>query len=75
MTITFELMDDGSMDTVVRGLTLHGVVDVRFSTEEAAPYRDEDGALDFVGFLMDHREELEEAVREDLRGREAFYSA
>lgn len=75
MTFTFELMDDGTLDTVIRGLTFYGCADVRFSAETTAPYRDDDGTLDFAGFLMDYQDEIKEAVREDLRGREAFYSA
>lgn len=43
----FTLRDDGTMDTVI---VCDGEEVARYSTEEAADYRDEDGALDWEAF-------------------------
>ncbi len=47
---SFDLVDDGTLDTVL-DCTVCGET-LRFATETAAPYRDDDGALDLDAFVI-----------------------
>ena len=63
LTITYELIDDGTLDTVIRAASIQGHVNVRFSAETAAPYREEfDGVLDLLSFLQDFRDEIDDEL-------------
>lgn len=51
-TFNVELMDDGTLDTVLEVTDGDGDKQtVRFSQEEAAEHRDEDGCLTDAGFI------------------------
>ena len=52
--LTVVLQDDGSLDTVVQVTDDTGRTEtVRYSFEEAASYRDDDGSLDMDRFARD----------------------
>jgi hypothetical protein len=50
---TYQLLDEGTMDTVVK--CQHGeLVEIfRYATDVAYDYRDDDGLLDMVGFIAE----------------------
>lgn len=53
-----ELIDDGSLDTVIA----YGTTVIRYSQDTTAPYRDQDGKLDFNAFLDNYRDDILDAI-------------
>ena len=54
-----QLVDDGSLDTVIA----YGTTIIRYSQDTTAEYRDKYGRLDFLAFLDDFRDDILDAVQ------------